>query len=149
MARVTVSVEGDPLEVRAALVALLGGASTESRDELLVQGESTQAASAEGQSPWSEEEVRRLWGYLTHSAQRVLAEIATRPEGYPMAELESALDSSMATIGGNLSSVGHAMRRMFGPNASTVKKWPLEQDRVARRYVMDENVAAAIERIND
>ncbi|MGI8964310.1 MAG: hypothetical protein ACR2GI_07380 [Thermomicrobiales bacterium] len=81
---------------------------------------------------------------MTRPAQRVLGEIAMRPEGYPLDELAQSLDSNMRVIGGNLASVGHMMRRLHKDGGSYTKQWPLDRDTIKRAYVMNEDVATWI-----
>jgi hypothetical protein len=148
MARITVTVEGEAEEVRAALSALLGSASVDvasdepSREPVIGEGRGTV------QSPWTADDLAHLWEYLTPDAQRVLATIAQQPDGYPFSDLEVELATDMRTIGGNLSSVGHAMRRLYGAGASYLRPWPLSKDATMRRYRMDEDVAETIRRLS-
>lgn len=136
MAHVTVTVEGEAEEVRSALVALLGPAGLDGLGEGSGQGGAP--------SPWTVDEMARLWDYLTRNAQRVLATVAQQPDGYSHEDLERALGSDMRTIGGNLSSVGHAMRRLYRSGDSYLKPWPIENDYAWRRYRMDADVAGMV-----
>lgn len=144
MARVTVTVEGDVEEVRAALVALLGSEELGGSSEELGQGRAIVGGQGATRSPWTPGELARLWDYLTPNAQRVLATVARRPEGYAHEDLVRDLDSDMRSIGGNLSSVGHAMRRLFRSGDTYLKPRPIENDYAWRRYRMDEDVAEMV-----
>lgn len=137
MTRVTVTIEGEAEEIREALARLLGsdGGDTTPAPEVEVAPEP---------QPWEREDLSRLWSSLTDPARRVLAEVATRPQGYPLQELEEALGLNMRRIGGNLSSVGHAMRRYFRQGGHYTREWPLQGDRNKRRYLMEDDVAGWI-----
>lgn len=151
MARLTVTVEGEAEEVREALLRLFGGEPAGSPDagagsSLRPQppGDEEPKTPPEPPLPWTQEELARLWAYLTIPARRVLGEVAERPDGYRLEELEQALGSDMGRIGGNLSSVGHAMRRLYRVGDSYTKPWPISRDKYTRVYLMDEGVAASI-----
>ncbi|MCM8745214.1 hypothetical protein NET03_01575 [Thermomicrobium sp. CFH 73360] len=107
MARIVITIEGDSQEIGAiqeVLQRLAGLAAGEFEVSELprVPGE---------REAWTFEEFRQFWSRLQDGARQILAEIAKRPEGYPMVELERALGVPARVIGGRLSSVGHAMRR--------------------------------------
>lgn len=151
MARLTVTVEGEAEEVRGALLRLVSGDADgwpvrSSGSSLGPQSasEDESPTSPEPPLPWTKEELAQLWGYLTHPARRVLREVAEQPDGYPFKELEQALGTTMSSIGGNLSSVGHAMRRLYRIGESYTKPWPISGVTHKREYQMDESVAASI-----
>ena len=97
------------------------------------------------EAPWTEAEITQLWGGFTPNAQRIVAEIARRPDGYPTAALEEAVGLDMARIGGSLSSVGHNMKRLFWDGNTYLKPWPLNNDIGRRHYTMRPEVAAALQ----
>ncbi len=151
MARITVTVEGEAEDVREALRRLIGGESLRSTTSSAVtspyppHGSDVGSTTAsEPPAPWTKDEVARSWPYLSLPAQRVLGEIAMRPEGYPLDELAQSLDSNMRVIGGNLASVGHMMRRLYKDGGSFTKPLPLKRDTFKRVYVMEEDVATWI-----
>lgn len=107
MAKIVITIEGDSQEIgsiQEVLQRLAGLATGES------EGHGVLRAVGERES-WTFEEFRQFWSRLQEGARQILAEIAKRPEGYPMVELERALGVPARVIGGRLSSVGHAMRR--------------------------------------
>jgi hypothetical protein len=151
MARLTVTVEGEVEEVREALLRLFNGEPVSSGDPKPDSPPGSQSTSEEEPKPspeppldWTSEELARLWAYLTDPARRVLGEVAGQPNGYPLADLERALGSDMRRIGGNLSSVGHAMRRLYRVGDAYTRPWPILKDGYKRVYLMDESVAASI-----
>jgi hypothetical protein len=105
MARVTVTIEGEPAEVRGALRVLLG---MDTADDANGDGIRNTA------SRWDEDELIELFSRLSAGAREVLGEIARRPDAYANADLQQALGLDGATIGGRLSSVGSALRRTPG-----------------------------------
>ncbi len=107
MAKIVITIEGDSQEIGAIQEVLqrlagLAAGELETHEALRTVGE---------REPWTFEEFRQFWSRLQDGARQILAEIAKRPEGYPMVELEQALGVPARVIGGRLSSVGHAMRR--------------------------------------
>jgi len=106
MAKVVLTVEGDPSEIPQALRNLLG---------MLGEVEQAPPAPEAETTEWTPEEVRRLWRRLARDARRILKELATRPEGYPAQDLARALGlTSTRQVGGRLASVGHRLRRFPG-----------------------------------
>lgn len=151
MARLTVTVEGEAQEVREALLRLLNGdtivssATSSGLDSVPDStGGKAPEVSPQLQLPWTKEELAQFWPYLTAPAQRVLGEIATQPDGYRFEELAQTLGSDMRIIGGNLASVGHAMRRLHNDGESFTKSRPHSKDAFKRVYRMEEDVAAWI-----
>ncbi len=125
MARVTITVEGEPCEVRRTLRKLLGP----NRGPGMGPGRWQQGRGPGGgpgrgdRTPWMPEELTQVWNEITVGARAVLAEIAKRPTGYPNAELQKALGMAGTAIGGTLSSVGVVSRR-FGPRPPVYKfRW--------------------------
>ena len=126
MPKVTITIEGEPHEIRRTLRRLLGRGGEhgywkgghghcgpEGRHGEWKRRRAEMMAEA-GMTPWTPEELAQLWGEVTDGARTVLAEIAKRPDGYPNAELQQALGMPGNAIGGTLSSVGVVSRR-FGP----------------------------------
>lgn len=130
MAKVTITVEGEHHEIRRALRRILGplaeggdkggrggrcggGDGGEGRRGRWRERKAEMMSAMEGRTPWTEEEIKQLWGEVTAGARLVLGEIAKRPEGYPNAELQAALGMPGNAIGGTLSSVGTVWRK-FG-----------------------------------
>lgn len=108
MAKVTLTVEGEPREIPEALRVLL---------RLWEAGERPAGVEVEvvEETEWTPREVRQLWRRLAEDARRILKELAHRPEGYPAHELAQSLGlSSTRQIGGRLASVGHRLRRFPG-----------------------------------
>jgi hypothetical protein len=154
MAKITVTVEGEAQEVREALLNLFGDGLGEKRGAITVSSRGPQSVDEDQQEelpeapqPWTKDELNRLWAYLTIPARRVLSEVAERPDGYRFEDLGQALGSNMSSIGGNLSSVGHAMRRLYRVGDSYTKQWPLVGDKYKRIYLMDRTVAEMIREI--
>jgi hypothetical protein len=148
MARVTVTIEGDTEEIRTALRTLLGELALESGSQGVL---SKPAVTPEqtGSTNWTPDELARFWPFLTKPAQRILRLVAEKPEGYPSQDLERVLGYDMRHIGGNLSSVGHAMRRLYRVGDSYTKPWPIERDGATGQYRMQPDVAAVIRRLAD
>ncbi len=148
MARITITIEGESQEIEAiqAVLQRLAGVA------MAVGAEEAAAAEAgwpggERQS-WTFEEFQQFWSRLKEGARQILAEIAKRPEGYPMADLERALGLPARVIGGRLSSVGHAMRRFEW------KERPVEfrtggDEEMRRVYFMNPEVARMIRRLSE
>ncbi|MCS7051227.1 MAG: hypothetical protein NZL87_06400, partial [Thermomicrobium sp.] len=87
------------------------------------------------------------WSRLQDGARQILAEIAKRPEGYPMVDLERALGVPARVIGGRLSSVGHAMRRF--PHKEEPVEFRTGGDEAPGRriYFMKPEIARMIRRL--
>ncbi len=135
MARVTITVEGQPQEVRRTLRKLLGpmgrggqmgqhrhgcGQGGPGRRGEMMRGE---GQAWRGRSPWTTEELTQLWNEITVGARTVLTEVAKKPTGYPNTELQTVLGMAGNAIGGTLSSVGVVSRR-FGPKPPVYKfRW--------------------------
>jgi len=106
MERVTITIEGSSEEVIRALQAVTAGVRR--------QGTSV---------TWLPNEIRDFFSHLRPEAQRILREIATRPQGYNRDNLMSELGISARGLAGRLSSVGHNLRRFY-----PTKPRPLELD---------------------
>ena len=143
MARIVITIEGDSQEIGAIQEVLqrlagLTGAEFEAGEAVRGPGE---------REPWTFEEFRQFWSRLQDGARQILAEIAKRPEGYPMAELERALGVPARVIGGRLSSVGHAMRR-FPQKEEPVEFRTGGDEAPGRRiYFMKPEIARMIRRL--
>lgn len=143
MARIVITIEGDSQEIGAiqeVLQRLAGLAAGEFEVSELprVTGE---------REAWTFEEFRQFWSRLQDGARQILAEIAKRPEGYPMVELERALGVPARVIGGRLSSVGHAMRRF--PHKEEPVEFRTGGDEAPGRriYFMKPEIARMIRRL--
>lgn len=147
MAKVTITVKGDPHEIRQIMRRLFGGGRGRHQRGPCGDGEggprggwarrkAEARAAMEGWTPWTTEELSQLWGEVSAGARTVLAEIAKRPEGYPNAELQQVLGMPGNAIGGSLSSLGVVSKR-FGPKPPLYMfRWDV--------YRMPPPVAAAI-----
>jgi len=96
MERVTITIEGSSEEVIRALQAVAAGVG---------RGETSVT--------WLPNEIRDFFNNLQPEAQRILREIATRPEGYNRDDLVSRLGISGRGLAGRLSSVGNTIRRFY------------------------------------
>ncbi|MDW7981215.1 MAG: hypothetical protein RMH81_00140 [Thermomicrobium sp.] len=143
MARIVITIEGDSQEIGAIQEVLqrLAGLST---GELEVVETTRAIGEREG---WTFEEFRQFWSRLQDGARQILAEIAKRPEGYPMVDLERALGVPARVIGGRLSSVGHAMRRF--PHKEEPVEFRTGGDEAPGRriYFMKPEIARMIRRL--
>jgi hypothetical protein len=61
---------------------------------------------------WTEKDAEKLLDEIKPNAKKILAEIATKPEGYRRSELVQVLGSSEQSLRGQLSSVGAALKRI-------------------------------------
>jgi len=114
MERVTITIEGSTEEVIRALQAVATGVRR--------QGASV---------AWLPNEVSDFFNHLQPDAQRILREIATRPQGYNRDELVSKLGISGRGLAGRLSSIGHNLRRFY-----PMKPSPIELDDITWNYTM-------------
>jgi len=114
MERVTITIEGTSEEVVRALQAVAAGASR--------QGASIS---------WLPDEVGGFFDRLQPEAQRILREIATKPQGYNRDDLLAKLGISARGLAGHLSSVGHTLRRFY-----PMKPRPIELDYDSWNYTM-------------
>ncbi len=119
MAKVTITIEGEPREVRRALRKLAGPFRAGMGGACGPAGRRGGGRRGQGEgphvrrTPWTTEELTQVWNEITVGARTVLTEIATRANGYPNTELQQALGMPGNAIGGTLSSVGVVSRR-FG-----------------------------------
>ena len=114
MERVTITIEGNSEEVIRALQAVAAGVNR--------QGASVS---------WLPDEVGGFFNRLQPEAQRILREIATRPQGYNRDDLMSELGISARGLAGRLSSVGHTLRRFY-----PMKPRPMNLDDDTWNYTM-------------
>jgi len=114
MEHITITIEGTSEEVIRALQAVAAGVSR--------QGAGVS---------WLVNEIREFFGHLQPEAQRILREIATRPQGYNRDDLMSELSISARGLAGRLSSVGHTLRRFY-----PMKPRPIELDYETWNYTM-------------
>ena len=119
MAKVTLTIEGTAEEVMDSLQELVG----------LQKGKRTSVS-------WLPNEINEFFHSLQPEAQRILREIATRPDGYDRNDLVSRLSISERGLAGRLSSVGHTLRRFF-----PMKPKPVELDWGTWKYIMLPEVA--------
>lgn len=119
MAKVTISIEGTPDEVTEYIQKLTGAK---------VQ----QAIGVR----WLPEEIENLFTNLASEAQRILHEVAKKPEGYDRDELITNLGISGRGLAGRLSSVEFQRKRLF-PS----KPRPVYLDWGSWRYKMLSEVA--------
>ena len=132
MVKITITVEGEPEEVRAALRQLVVSDTANQAEGVLTSGAVLE---------WTPDELRQLWNMIEPGARRILAALAERPDGYPFDALQQSLGMTGPNVAGRLSSVGHAMRRFPG------KPHPVQRDYRTRQYTMDSTVAEAIQQL--
>lgn len=158
MAKVTITIEGEPGEVRRTLRKLAGRGlhhhggrcgghrgPEEGGEPMQWRGHHRRGRGRgpdhPGWQPWTAEELAQVWNEVTAGARRVLAEIARRPDGYPAAELQQALGMDGKAIGGTLSSVGVVSRRYGERMPLYVFHWDL--------YRMRPRIAEVVRRLAD
>lgn len=137
MARFTLTIEGEHTEFQVALQQLLGMVDTGRLDDS--EGTMDGDTITDGTEPWSRDELARLWSGIRPEARVILAELTNRPDGYSFNELQESLHLEGLIVGGQLSSVGHAKRRLY-PR----KPDPVRRDYSRRMYYMEPEVADAI-----
>ena len=98
MEKVTVNIEGTSDEVAKALQRLAS---------LSVEQQGKDVAKEE----WTEQELRRFWDMLTEGAKAALRIIAKQPNGCPRDVVLRELGIKGNQLAGQLSSVGHALRK--------------------------------------
>ena len=146
MARLTITIEGESEEIEAiqavlqrlaGVTAVTGSATAEASETLRLTAQ---------RKDWTAEEYEHFWGQLKDGARQILAEVAKRPEGYPMSDLERALGLPARVIGGRLSSIGHAMRR-FESKEKPIELRTVREDGSRRIYVMKPEIARLVRRL--
>jgi hypothetical protein len=80
---------------------------------------------------WAAEDVERLLSEVNPNSTNILTELAKRPEGYPRSELIQVLNLKERAVGGQLSSLGSALRRM-GRAITPVTHEKIDNDLVYR-----------------
>jgi hypothetical protein len=118
---------------RQALAKLLGF----STDGKAAPAKSDQGGSSE----WTSEEFTRFWSWLQKDAQKIVAEIATKPDGYPMGDLQKKLGWEGTGMAGRMSSVGFNVK-LFANHAN-----PVMRDWSARVYKMDPRAASWVKEL--
>lgn len=134
-------IEGTRDELRDTLEMLLERTASQP----LEQGEDGGVSSTSGQELKSitVEQFRSLWPQLTAQAQAVLGLVAQQPNGFPVADLLAHLDVDGRSLGGILSSLGFAVKRVPGVQDPLVRDWTLNQYRLAPE------IAAAIRELEE
>jgi hypothetical protein len=123
MARITLTIEADHEELPTVLSQLFQTVSSDN------------GVTSDGSEPWDEDEVATFLDMIRPGAREILAEIATRPEGYPWVEVQERLGLSGLQIAGRMSSIGHVLNQ-FPAKASLH-----ESDYHRREYRMDPEYA--------
>ncbi len=122
MAHLTITIEGTSEEVIRALEAVAG----------VVKQQGTQMVKQESATiSWLPDEIRMFFRNLQEEAQRILREIATKPQGYNRDDLLAKLNISARGLAGRLSSVGHTLRRFY-----PMKPRPMDLDVSTWSYTM-------------
>jgi len=144
VARLTITIEGESEEIEAiqAVLQRLAGVTAVTGSATVEASETLQRAAKD----WTAEEYEHFWGQLKDGARQILAEVAKRPEGYPMSDLERALGLPARVIGGRLSSIGHAMRR-FESKEKPIELRTVREDGSRRIYVMKPEIARLVRRL--
>ena len=133
-----VVIEGTREELQDTLNMLLERAATQGESVEQVADETVVSDTPQQTVPVTAEEFRHVWPQLSAGSRTVLAEVATRPQGYPVADLLAHLGVDGPHLGGMLSSLGFAMKRLPG------KQDPLVRDWVAGQYRLPPDIAAVI-----
>jgi uncharacterized protein involved in exopolysaccharide biosynthesis len=138
---IKIEISGTGEEVRQEMLRLLGlqglkapaiTAGSEEKNQAM-EGKAASARRGRGRvgrkpaplpaATWTEEEAEKLLKQIKPNAKRIIAELASQPEGYRRSELVQELGSSEQSVRGQLSSVGGAQRRMGGkPSPISHKK---------------------------
>lgn len=98
MEKVTINIEGTSDDVVKALQRLVGSFA-EQEEKMVVKED------------WTEEDIRRFWRMLTESAKVALRVVAKQPNGCPRDALLKELGIKGSQLAGQLSSVGHVLRK--------------------------------------
>src|SRR4051794_24092943 len=110
MPHVTVTIECEPNELRDVLRRMLGTVTTEAVDPFSLEPVAPDDPE-DGDELWDREDLTRLLNEIKPEARAILGELAKRPDGYSFDDLQQTLHLEGLTVGGQLSSVGHAKRR--------------------------------------
>lgn len=148
MAKVTLTIEGEPEEIRSALTVLLDQALADAPVESQQQ-EPVVVGSESSETPWTETDVLLWWESLKSGGQEILAEIATRPDGYPASELIGSGGFDMKGFGGKIGTSTHTMNRHFKKNGKFTKPQPWTFNGPLRQYMMHPDVAAVVQRLSE
>lgn len=114
MERITMTIEGTSEEVIRALQEIAGMVK---KQRPLVS--------------WLPDEIESFFNWLMPEAQRILREIATKPQGYNRDDLINKLGVSGRGLAGRLSSIGHNLKRSYPSKPS-----PIELDDETWSYTM-------------
>ena len=142
MPQVTITVTAELEELPQALEQLLYGFAAAPVAQ--VRGTAPERQEADGivdEVIWPSGDLARWWRRITPDAREVVAEIAKRPDGYPFNEVFKVLDLSGTTVGGRMSSLGHAKRDFPGRPDIVIP------DYRRRQYSIHPEIAAEIRRL--
>lgn len=93
---------------------------------------------------WTAQEVEKLLNEVNPNAKKILAELAKKPEGYQRSEMIKVLDLKERAVGGQLSSLGSALRRT-GRKTSPVSHEKIDGELV---YKLEKDFAAIMNQQN-
>lgn len=152
MAKITITVEGEPEELRQTLLGLLGSSTQEWTPEkdarppgLTLEPLPVTRDTTEERLQWTPELFREFWSGLHQNARQILAEIAHDPEGVDIAGLRKKLGIEPKALAGRLSPVGRAMDRIKKRHKKELPEtYPYEADFSAGLYRMDPNIAQMV-----
>lgn len=96
---------------------------------------------AAGEVTWTSEELSELWATIKDGARQIWARIAEKPEGHDFADVVRSTGMHGLQVAGQLSSIGHALRKFPG------KEHPITRDHAAGQYRMDPEVAKVIRQL--
>ena len=95
---------------------------------------------AEFKRPWTEDQIKELWAYITPPIRKLLIEMARRPNGYPEAELAENLGTTVTNATYLLNFVFLALFDSPWPN----KRMPFHFVGNPVEYKMDEDWARVL-----
>jgi hypothetical protein len=98
MEKVTINIEGTSDDVVKALQRLVGSFVEQEGKKVIKED-------------WTEEDIQRFWRMLTDGAKAALRVVAKQPNGCPRNTLLKELGIKGSQLAGQLSSVGHALRK--------------------------------------
>lgn len=151
---IKIEFSGSGEEVRSEMLRLLGLQESQAQVEVPKEEASEEASvqpsrvkgrrqrrarrAGAAAAAWTEKEAETLLRQIKPNAKRILAELASKPEGYSISDLAEALGLQEGAIRGQLSSVGFALRRMDG------KPSPIKREKIdgVLTYKLDSIVAA-------